>query len=213
MLRVTSVNVGRARLIPGAESVGPSGIYKLPQHHAVAVTAQGLEGDAICHTEDHGGPDQAVYAYGGIDYRWWATELQRPVEPGTFGENLTINGMSSDLHVGDRLHVGSVTLEATGPRIPCANFSARMQDRRFAKRFRDAARPGVYFRVLQPGTVSADDAVELVASNRSDPVGVVELFHAYYDAFPEAANLRRLLAAPIAARLRARLQKQLDALE
>ena len=93
MLRVTSVNVGRARLIPGAESVGPSGIYKLPQHHAVAVTAQGLEGDAICHTEDHGGPDQAVYAYGGIDYRWWATELQRPVEPGTFGENLTINGM------------------------------------------------------------------------------------------------------------------------
>jgi len=210
-MHLLSVNIASARVIPGAERAGPSGIYKQPVQGPVTVSAAGLRDDAICHTEFHGGPDQAVYAYGSLDYDWWAEQLGRAIEPGTFGENLTIAGMDSSLRVGDRLHIGSVVLEATAPRIPCGNFAARMGNKGFAKAFRFAARPGVYFRVLQPGTLAAGDAVTL--RPHPDPApSIMELFHCYYDPQPDAATLRRHLAAPIAERLRVVKQAQLDKL-
>ena len=211
-MRVISVNIAQARIITGAESAGPSGIFKDPVDKPVAVTAAGLKGDAICHTQHHGGTDQAVYAYGSLDYDWWWSELGRPIEPGTFGENLTISDMDSNLNVGDRLHIGGVILEATAPRIPCGNFAARMGDKGFAKAFRFAARPGVYFRVVQPGMLAVGDDVVLRASPR-EVVPIMELFHAYYQRDPDAATLSRHLAAPIAERLRAAKQAQLARLQ
>ena len=44
----------------------------------------------IASKKHHGGPDQAVYVYGEHDYAWWSEQLGRPLEPGTFGENLTV---------------------------------------------------------------------------------------------------------------------------
>ena len=56
-------------------------------------------------TKNHGGPDQAVYVYGGADYAWWSAELEQELAPGTFGENLTISDLeSAPLAIGDRLH-------------------------------------------------------------------------------------------------------------
>lgn len=210
-MRIISINIAQPELIPGAEAAGPSGIFKRPQSGAVGVTEAGLIGDSICHTKDHGGRDQAVYAYGSVDYAAWQQTLGRNLDPGTFGENLTVAGMSSDLKVGDRLTVGNVLLEATAPRIPCANFAARMEDRGFAKAFRNAARPGVYFRVLQSGAISPGDSATL-ESQPDDAVSILELFAAYYDANPSEAGLTRLLAAPIAQRMRDRFSKQLAAL-
>ncbi|MDH3643677.1 MAG: MOSC domain-containing protein [Gammaproteobacteria bacterium] len=209
--QITSVNVAEARIIPGAEEAGLSGIYKAPVTGPVAVSAAGLENDAICHTEHHGGADQAVYMYGSLDYDWWAAELGHAIAPGAFGENLTINGLDSNLNAGDRLAIGSVVLEATAPRIPCGNFAARMGDAGFAKSFRSAERPGVYFRVAQAGTLQAGDEVTLTPAS-GEVVSIMELFHAYYDPNPDPSTLRRHLAAPIAERLRARKQAQLEKL-
>ena len=85
-MHVVSVNV---KLPPAG---GGTAIDKQPAAGPVAVTADGLEGDGVGDTEHHGGPDQAVYAYGTADYTWWAHELGRSLPPGTFGENLTIDG-------------------------------------------------------------------------------------------------------------------------
>jgi len=120
-------------------------------------------------------------------------------------------GIDSNLNAGDRLSVGSVILEATAPRIPCGNFAARMGDVGFAKAFRFAERPGVYFRVVQAGALQAGDEVTLIPAS-GDAVPIMELFHAYYDPNPDVATLRRHLAAPIAERLRATKQAQLDKL-
>ena len=43
--------------------------------------------------QNHGGRDQAVYAYAQEDLDAWAAELGRPVAPGQFGENLTVRGV------------------------------------------------------------------------------------------------------------------------
>ena len=208
-MKVLSVNVGRLTQLPGVKEVGQTGIFKTPADGPVMVTTLGLAGDAIADTQNHGGPDQAVYIYGAPDYAWWAAELGRPLPPGTFGENLTLDGLeSARLSVGDRLHLAEVVLEVTAPRIPCATLAARMGDPTFVKRFRHAERPGVYCRVIRQGQAVAGEAVRLepFAGPR---LGVLEMFRDYYANVWDEAKLRRHLAAPVAIRDRVELEERL----
>lgn len=212
-MRLVSVNVGSPRKIAGAGKSGATGIFKEPKPGAVFVGKLGLEGDAVCDTENHGGPDQAVYVYGTPDYEWWEAELGREIPPGTFGENLTASGFeSAAFDVGDRLVAGSAELEITGPRIPCGTISARMGDRLLVKKFRTAERPGVYCRVIHEGEVRAGDAVvhEPYSGELSPPLGVVENFREFFEPTESEAMIRRHLAAPISARDRADKERLLS---
>jgi MOSC domain-containing protein YiiM len=205
-MKLTSVNIGKK----GTVNDEITGIYKLPVEGPARITTLGLEGDFIASEKHHGGPDQAVYLYGGADYDWWAGELGRPLDPGTFGENLTIAGLeSARFAIGDRLTVGEVTLEVTAPRIPCATFAARMGDAGFVKRFRDAGRPGVYCRVLQEGTVRAGDEVH-VEPYAGERTTLLELYRDHYEKTADEATLKRFLRAPVASRLRMDLEERLE---
>ena len=178
-MHLLSINIGTARTLDNAKSSAKTGIYKLPVAGPVQITAAGLPGDAIISTRHHGGPDQAVYVYGGADYAWWSAELGRALAPGTFGENLTISDLeSAPLAIGDRLHIGDVILEVTAPRIPCGTFEQRMGIPGFAERFRAAERPGAYCRVLREGEIQAGDPVTL-APYAGEPVTVAEVFRDY----------------------------------
>jgi MOSC domain-containing protein YiiM len=205
-MHLLSINIGSVRTIDNANVSGQTGIYKLPVAGPVQVTRLGLPGDAIISTRHHGGPDQALYVYGGADYAWWAAELGRDLAPGTFGENLTIGDLeSAPLAIGDRLQVGGVILEVTAPRIPCWKLAQRMGEPGFVKRFRAAERPGVYCRVVQEGTIQAGDPVTL-EPYAGESVTIAEIFRDYYEPARDPAAIRRFLAAPIA--IRARLQKE-----
>ena len=154
-MRISSVNVGAAEQISHDGKSMTTGICKRPVEGAIRVTELGLEGDAIVDQKHHGGVDQAIYVYSQDDYRWWTEAAGREFPAGLFGENLTIEGLPGNLFIGDRLLVGDVVLEATSPRIPCGTLATRLQDRGFGMVFRQAARPGVYCRVLNPGVVQA----------------------------------------------------------
>ncbi len=200
-MRVVSVNV---KLPPA----GGTAIDKQPQSGPVAVTVDGLAGDGVGDTRNHGGPDQAVYAYGTPDYAWWEAELGRPLPPGTFGENLTIEGLeSAALAIGDRLVAAGVTLEVTSPRIPCATLAARMDDAGFIRRFRDARRPGVYLRVLEPGRIGEGDEVTLERAAGS--LTVLDLQDLYYDRKAPADAIERALDEPIDIRSRRAFERRL----
>jgi MOSC domain-containing protein YiiM len=204
-----SVNVGQERPIQGAGKSGKTGIYKSPVAEPVEVTATGVAGDVICDLENHGGVDQALYVYGMSDYAWWSGAVGYKLGPGTFGENFTVAHLeSADLNVGERLHVGSVTIEVTAPRIPCRTLAARMADSGFIDRFRAAERPGVYCRVIQAGWVQPGDAVALERYG-GETISAPEYFRDYYDRHLSEAQLRRYLAAPIHTGDRARKEKQL----
>ncbi len=164
--RVLSVNVGRA--IPSAaKGVGMTGIDKRPRDGPVEVSdpgearLSGLAGDAICDVENHGGHDQAVYAYAREDLDRWQAELGRPLRNGMFGENLTTLGLDLNASlIGERWHVGATcVLEVSCPRIPCRTFAVWLRERGWERRFTLAARPGTYLRVIAPGPVSAGDAI------------------------------------------------------
>lgn len=196
-LYLLSVNIGQAQPIQNAKSSGLTGIFKQPSNEAVFISRLGLKDDAICDTKNHGGVDQAVYVYGGPDYDWWARELGAPLEPGTFGENLTIAGIeTAQALIGDRLAIGEVLLEVTSPRIPCVTLAARMGEPGFVKRYRHAERPGFYCRVLQEGFVRAGDAI-LYERYSGEPFSVLEMFRDYYEPHLDETTLRRHLAAPV----------------
>lgn len=208
-----SINIGQLRPLRRGNKSGQSGIYKQPVAGPVTLTVDGLPGDAIADKKHHGGPDQAIYIYGAPDYAWWSAELGAELEPGTFGENLTIAGLeSADYAIGDRLHIGeAVVLQVTSPRIPCSTLAARMADPTFVKRFRAAERPGLYCRVLQPGVLSPGDPVRYTPYD-GDTITILQSFRDFYEPSLSADTLRRYLAAPIAIRDRAEKESQLLAL-
>jgi len=207
-MNLISINMGREQRLEDTGLSGTTGIYKRPVAAPVAVTPLGLAGDAVVDTEHHGGADQAIYIYGTADYAWWSAQLGTELEPGTFGENLTIDGLESvQLHVGDMLHIGVVTLQVTAPRMPCATLAARMGDPGFVKRFRRAERPGAYCRVLRAGMLQAGAPVTL-ERYPGDTISIAEMFRAHYEPQPGDETIRRHLAAPIAARARARMAEK-----
>ncbi len=209
-MELISVNIGARRTQPKGVELEITGIYKVPSKGPVAITTLGLVDDFIGDARNHGGPDQAVYVYGGMDYDWWAERLGHPLEPGTFGDNLTISGLeTAQLTIGDRLQIGSTTLEVSAARIPCSTLSRRMRDFKFAAAFRTAERPGVYCRVIVPGNVRAGDEVGLKTYG-GESITALEMFREHYRRDKDESSLRRQLRAPISLRARHALQGELD---
>jgi MOSC domain-containing protein YiiM len=211
-MQLVSVNVGQEQCIHNGKKTETSGIFKQPVVERVEITPLGLKGDTIIDTQHHGGPDQAVYVYGGADYDYWSGALGKVVLPGTFGDNLTISDLeSAKFLIGDHLVIGPVILEVTCPRIPCATLAARMADPQFVKRFRYAERPGLYCRVIQAGLVQTGAAVTW-EHYTGEAVLALELFRSFYEPQLSEAVLRHQLAAPIAVRARIEKETQLSKL-
>ena len=124
----------------------------------------GLVGDQIFDVENHGGDDQAVYAYAREDYDWWERQLCRHLPGGTFGENLTVSGIDCTAAVlGETWRIGkALQVRVTGPRIPCVTFQERMGEPHWLRTFSRQNRPGAYLSVVTEGPVQAGDPIEVV---------------------------------------------------
>jgi MOSC domain-containing protein YiiM len=164
-MRLLTVNVVE-ELIPGPkqEARGWTAIDKRPQVGRIAVGELGLAGDSVCDTKNHGGPDQALYAYAQEDADWWTTELDREIPTGLFGENLRTEGIDvTNALIGEVWRIGAeVEVMVRVPRVPCITFAHRMQIPRWIKRFHQAGRPGAYLKVLTTGTIGAGDPIEVL---------------------------------------------------
>jgi MOSC domain-containing protein YiiM len=187
-MRLLTVNVVE-KLIPGPKETGLTAIDKRPQPGRVRVGELGLEGDRVCDTKNHGGPDLALYAYADEDARWWAAEIDRDIPTGLFGENLRTEGLDvNGALLGEVWRIGpEVEVMVRAPRIPCITFQHRMQIPRWVKRFHQAGRPGAYLKVLRQGTIGAGDPIEVVS--RPDHEVTVALMFAQQD----PAKMQRML--------------------
>jgi MOSC domain-containing protein YiiM len=188
--RVVSVNRGpEADLIVGGKPAR-TGINKQPVAGPVTVRVLGLEQDEYGDKENHGGFDQAVYAYAREDLDWWTEQLGRELRNGLFGENITTSGIDiSAALIGETWRMGRAVVQVTAPRIPCVTFQSWMDEPHWVKRFAAARRPGAYLRVLTEGTVAAGDDMAML--DRPDrAVTVAESMNAYYG---DREIMRRLL--------------------
>jgi MOSC domain-containing protein YiiM len=211
-MKLLSINIGKERQQQRKDYVETTGIYKMPVDGPVEIKSLGIEGDAICDTKNHGGPDQALYLYGGADYAYWEQEIGKELAPGTFGDNLTISDLeSATFNVGDFIHVGEVTLQVTSPRIPCGTFATRMGDPQWVKKFRHAERPGLYVRVVREGVIQAGDPVT-IEKYSGETVSIVQMYRDHYDKDYSEELLRRYLNSPIDVRSREYLEGELQKL-
>jgi MOSC domain-containing protein YiiM len=162
---VIAVNVGRGKPMPGKS--GMSSIDKRAVEGRVAVRRLGLDGDSQMDKANHGGPEQAVYAYAMEDLDDWAGLLNRELRPGQFGENLSTRGVDvTGALIGETWRVGTALLQVSRPRFPCVVFQNWLAEPHWVKRFTDDGRPGAYFRVLEEGEIGAGD--DIVIEDRPD---------------------------------------------
>jgi MOSC domain-containing protein YiiM len=75
---VISVNAGRGKDAAWAGRLRRTAIDKRPVAGPVEVGWLGLAGDEQSDTENHGGREQALYAYAREDMDWWVERLSRP---------------------------------------------------------------------------------------------------------------------------------------
>jgi MOSC domain-containing protein YiiM len=161
---ILSVNVGEPRAIEWAGRSVRTAIWKWPTGDRVPVDHDNLAGDRQADLRVHGGPDKAVYAYAAEDYRWWEGRLDGPLDPGTFGENLTTGGVDlSAAVIGEVWEVGTTRLQVAQTRQPCFKLGIRMGDAGFVQEFDRARRFGVYLRVDQVGDVGVGDDIVLIS--------------------------------------------------
>jgi MOSC domain-containing protein YiiM len=158
--RVISVNVGEPRTVEAYGRTFTTAIWKHPVGGRRQVAGYNVDGDRQADPRAHGGPTKSLYAYAIEDYRWWERQVGRELGPGTFGDNLTVEGVDlAAAVIGERWQVGSAVLRITEPRIPCYKLGLRMDDRRFPARFAVAGRPGTYLAIERAGDVGAGDVM------------------------------------------------------
>ncbi len=167
-----SVNVGGPRPNPD-KSVDETGIDKRPVDGPVQVRdpgpkttglGSGVVGDFIGDVENHGGTDQALYAFTREDLDAWEQRLGRALTNGFFGENLTTSGIDVNAAlVGEQWQIGdTVVVEVTYPRIPCSTFRGWVGEQGWLKIFTEVSRPGAYLRIVVPGEIRSGDAITVV---------------------------------------------------
>ncbi|MDF1797714.1 MAG: MOSC domain-containing protein [Planctomycetota bacterium] len=117
-----------------AVCIGPGGIPKRTVERAKLTTA-GLEGDRHRHPK-HGGEARALCLLSAAEKQSLAEDgVVGALEPGTFGENLLIDGLDfADLRPGDRLSFarvpgagvagGRVVCELSDLRAPCITLES-----------------------------------------------------------------------------------------
>lgn len=168
-MKLISLNVGLPRLATYRTQTVKTGIYKEPVAGSVQLRTLNLDGDRQADLAVHGGPNKAVYGYPSEHYEFWRQELPGTQMPwGMFGENFTTEGLfETDLHIGDRLKIGSAVIVVRQPRIPCYKLALKFRRDDILARFLRSERSGFYFSVEQEGTVAAGDPVEFLSRDES----------------------------------------------
>lgn len=124
----------------------------------------GVVGDFVGDAEHHGGANKAVYAVAAEELAFWSAQLGRELRPGSFGENLTTSGLDlKELVLDQQVRVGTALLQVSVPRRPCGTFAQWMGERGWLKSFTQRGDCGAYFRILEPGRIAPDDAIEVLA--------------------------------------------------
>jgi len=175
-MKLISLNVARPRLVVYMGATISTGIFKEAVAGPLQLRSLNLDGDRQADLSVHGGPHKAVYAYPSEHYAYWRQELPGIDLPwGMFGENFTTSGLREDeIHVGDRFQIGSATVMARQPRVPCYKLAAKFQRDDILERFLRSGRSGFYFSVEQEGHVASGDSFELLSQDR-DGITIAEM--------------------------------------
>ncbi|MEL6543819.1 MAG: MOSC domain-containing protein [Myxococcota bacterium] len=209
-MKLLSVNTGFASNIVVRGKSVRSGIRKSPRSDAVALGPNGLEGDVIVSASEQERPRQAVCLFSSRHYGHWSKFLDRELEHGAFGENLTVDGaLERGMRPGDVYQIGTAVVEITAPRMPCRKLSAAL-GRSMSRQLLEAVHLGAYARVLQPGAVQAND--ELVLTDRREGARTLHdvIWFAFFECWDTEALKETVAETPLYGDWEARIARRLE---
>jgi len=168
--KVMSINVGKPREVSYQNKMISTAIWKAAIQNPVRLSRTGLAGDGQADLTNHGGEDMAVLIYSYDHYPYWEKELNRKLEYGSFGENVTVAGLTElDVNIGDTFEWGEAIVQVSQPRYPCYKLSIRHQAPEIPQLVLNHGFTGYYVRVLQSGMVSTESDIHIL---RRNPLGI-----------------------------------------
>lgn len=183
---LSTVNVGVPQVIgrqSGREVVSSIARRPLPRGF-LRVGLEGIDDYPQADTSVHGGPNKALCACSLESVGWWEKRLGLPerLEPGSFGENLTVWGANEGtVCVGEIWLCGDVVLEVTKPRTPCYKLDIHLHNLGvpehidMIREVKDWGRAGWCLRVIQPGKMPTCGVIEVIQR----PPGAISIADAY----------------------------------
>jgi MOSC domain-containing protein YiiM len=164
-LNIISINISSpslVRLINTSKKI-KSGIFKKPVSQPIYLDYLGFESDGVGDKRIHGGKNMAVCVYCFEHFSYWEGKLQRKILPGSFGENLTVSGMSEVIiNIGDIFKIGAAELEVSQPRQPCHKLNKIFNDQSMACNIKKNGFTGFYLRVLKPGLIQPGTSIKRI---------------------------------------------------
>lgn len=154
-MKVVSLSVGGPRMVEWNGGAVLTSIFKSTTDRRLRGTTLNVEGDRQSDLTVHGGVEKAVYAYPSEHYPPWREELGMDLPWASFGENLTTEGLSEGVRIGDRFRIGTAELVVTQPRMPCYKLGIRLGRQDVLRRMLRTGRTGFYFSVAVEGEVGA----------------------------------------------------------
>jgi len=196
-MKIVSVNVGKPQEKSWQGNIVRTSIFKYPVSDRRRVSFINIEGDEQADLRVHGGINKAVYAYDISHYQHWKKIIQRKDwSYGLFGENLTTEGMRDDeVRIGSIYKAGTVKLQVVQPRFPCLKINIRFELPDMIEQFIEQRRSGIYFRVVEEGSIQANDAVILVELSPYE-ITVQDFVDCYYSKGRDKTLLQKILAIP-----------------
>ncbi len=195
-MKVISVNVAMPRFVSVHGKEVETGIFKVPVTGPVMVSKLNLQGDGQADLSVHGGPDKAVYLYSWDHILRWKKVLQRDdLRPGSFGENLTVEGLGEkEVAIGDEFAIGTARFVVTQPRFPCFKLALALETPSITKTFLESGRTGCYLRVLQEGVIQAGDPLYPLPSREPVRVTIAEFVELYRIKHATQDQIRKVLS-------------------
>ncbi len=208
--RVVSVQVGRSNLLAYRGDTVNTAIRKRPADGPVHLGTLGFDGDEQADQVNHGGPDMAASFFASEHQQELSRRFDLDLQPGAFGENLTTTGLLEDeVMIGDVLKLGDAVVQVAQPRGPCYKIAARHGLKELPAILALELKAGFLVRVIQPGAVTAGDAIELI--ERHSEISVAETLRVKYrDRGDDDAITAVLAVAQLAAQTADSLRRKRD---
>ncbi len=198
MFSIVSINIGIPREVTYAEGRKfKTSLHKNPVKEKIFLNLMGFEGDQVADPVNHGGRDKAVCGYPANHYSIWEEELSRDMPPASFGENLTIEGLTENqIHIGDIFRIGEAEVQCTQPRQPCHKLTKIFGFPKLASRIQVLGYCGYYFRVLKQGWLQAGMTVEQIHSDK-EKISVMDAHYLMYRDKTKYEAIEKLVAHPM----------------
>jgi MOSC domain-containing protein YiiM len=160
---------------------------------------------------NHGGLEKAVCVYPFDRYRYWKRVPGRELEPGAFGENLTVSGaLETEVCVGDAFGIDGAVAQVCQPREACNKLAGKNAEKLLPKWVVRTGYTGFYMRVLSEGLVNTGAAFEHI-ENHPDHITIADVSEAIYKRSYDLTHIERLANLPeFSAARRALLEEHLE---